>query len=158
MVCLPVSCINLICPPPPTHTHTDMRSLRIPQVLWASFTMALTIATQLALCTFLFDWNHSQPCTLTFRVESESPYSCKLSLFSSNCILPAFLSPLSCFLPSLSSLLRFFPSRFDYADRQFFSIPSTWRTIYRTGNDVKELIPEFFYLPEFLKNLSGTSY
>ena len=49
-------------------------------------------------------------------------------------------------------------SRFDYADRQLFSIPSTWRTIYRTGNDVKELIPEFFYLPEFLKNLSGTSY
>jgi len=45
--------------------------------------------------------------------------------------------------------------KFDYADRQFFSIPSTWNTIYRTGNDVKELIPEFFYLPEFLKNING---
>lgn len=45
--------------------------------------------------------------------------------------------------------------RFDYADRQFFSIPSTWANIYKTGLDVKELIPEFFYQPEFLKNLNG---
>lgn len=45
--------------------------------------------------------------------------------------------------------------RFDYADRQFFSIQSAWETIYKTGTDVKELIPEFFYLPEFLTNISG---
>ena len=47
------------------------------------------------------------------------------------------------------------PHRFDYADRQFFSILSSWSTIYRMGTDVKELIPEFFYLPEFLGNLNG---
>jgi hypothetical protein len=44
--------------------------------------------------------------------------------------------------------------RFDHADRQFFSITSSWSTIYNTGTDVKELIPEFFYLPDFLKNIN----
>ena len=43
--------------------------------------------------------------------------------------------------------------RFDHADRQFFSIPNTWSNILRSdATDVKELIPEFFYLPEFLTN------
>ena len=45
--------------------------------------------------------------------------------------------------------------RFDVTDRQFHSIPATWQTLYDTPNDVKELIPEFFYLPEFLKNLNS---
>lgn len=50
---------------------------------------------------------------------------------------------------------EFLTLRFDYADRLFFSIPSTWNNSYRMGNDVKELIPEFFYLPEFLRNING---
>jgi hypothetical protein len=44
--------------------------------------------------------------------------------------------------------------RFDVADRQFHSIASTWRILYENPNDVKELIPEFFYLPEFLENMN----
>ncbi|XP_060592045.1 neurobeachin-like protein 1, partial [Ruditapes philippinarum] len=42
--------------------------------------------------------------------------------------------------------------RFDVADRQFHSVPGTWKSMYNNPNDVKELIPEFFYLPEFLVN------
>ncbi|XP_053138751.1 neurobeachin-like protein 1 isoform X3 [Hemicordylus capensis] len=42
--------------------------------------------------------------------------------------------------------------RFDCADRQFHSIPATWQALMDNPNDVKELIPEFFYFPEFLKN------
>eukprot|EP00057_Strongylocentrotus_purpuratus_P026068 XP_011680542.1 PREDICTED: neurobeachin-like protein 1 isoform X2 [Strongylocentrotus purpuratus] len=42
--------------------------------------------------------------------------------------------------------------RFDCADRQFHSIESLWDTLMENPNDVKELIPEFFYLPEFLVN------
>ncbi|XP_063708929.1 neurobeachin-like protein 1 [Culicoides brevitarsis] len=42
--------------------------------------------------------------------------------------------------------------RFDVADRQFHSIPQTWKLLMDNPNDVKELIPEFFYFPEFLKN------
>uniref|UniRef100_A0A8C8VRA3 Neurobeachin like 1 n=1 Tax=Pelusios castaneus TaxID=367368 RepID=A0A8C8VRA3_9SAUR len=42
--------------------------------------------------------------------------------------------------------------RFDCADRQFHSIPATWQALMDNPNDVKELIPEFFYFPEFLAN------
>ncbi|XP_066264160.1 neurobeachin-like protein 1 isoform X5 [Branchiostoma lanceolatum] len=45
--------------------------------------------------------------------------------------------------------------RFDCADRQFHSIPSTWQSLMDSPNDVKEVIPEFFYLPEFLENSNG---
>jgi len=45
--------------------------------------------------------------------------------------------------------------RFDVADRQFHNIANTWRVIYENPNDVKELIPEFFYLPEFLENMNS---
>ncbi|XP_029425831.1 neurobeachin-like protein 1 isoform X7 [Nannospalax galili] len=42
--------------------------------------------------------------------------------------------------------------RFDCADRQFHSIPATWQALVDNTYDVKELIPEFFYFPEFLEN------
>ncbi|KAF4521974.1 hypothetical protein B566_EDAN012523, partial [Ephemera danica] len=42
--------------------------------------------------------------------------------------------------------------RFDVADRQFHSIPQTWKLLMDNPNDVKELTPEFFYFPEFLVN------
>ncbi|XP_013384976.1 neurobeachin-like protein 1 [Lingula anatina] len=45
--------------------------------------------------------------------------------------------------------------RFDVSDRQFHSVPGAWRTLMENPNDVKELIPEFFYLPEFLVNSNG---
>ena len=43
---------------------------------------------------------------------------------------------------------------FDLANRQFFSITSTWQSIFNHCSDVKELIPELFCLPEFLVNLN----
>ncbi|XP_078489274.1 neurobeachin-like protein 1 [Ciona intestinalis] len=42
--------------------------------------------------------------------------------------------------------------RFDLSDRQFHNLPATFQAMYETSNDVKELIPEFFYLSEFLVN------
>ena len=42
--------------------------------------------------------------------------------------------------------------RFDCADRQFHNISSSWDSIYSKGGDFKELIPEFFYFPDFLVN------
>lgn len=47
------------------------------------------------------------------------------------------------------------PVRFDVADRQFISIPSTWHNIFGGSSDVKELIPEFFFLPDFLVNVNS---
>ena len=42
--------------------------------------------------------------------------------------------------------------RFDCADRQFHNIASSWDSVYSKGGDFKELIPEFFYFPDFLVN------
>ncbi|KAH9690313.1 BEACH domain-containing protein B [Citrus sinensis] len=42
--------------------------------------------------------------------------------------------------------------KFDHADRLFQSIEGTYRNCLSNTSDVKELIPEFFYLPEFLVN------
>ncbi|XP_053323151.1 neurobeachin-like protein 2 isoform X2 [Spea bombifrons] len=45
--------------------------------------------------------------------------------------------------------------RFDCSDRQFHSIPAAWQARMENPVDVKELIPEFFYFPEFLENANG---
>lgn len=42
--------------------------------------------------------------------------------------------------------------KFDHADRLFQSIEGTFRNCLSNTSDVKELIPEFFYMPEFLIN------
>lgn len=42
--------------------------------------------------------------------------------------------------------------KFDHADRLFQSIQSTFQNCLSNTSDVKELIPEFFYMPEFLVN------
>lgn len=44
--------------------------------------------------------------------------------------------------------------QFDHADRLFSNLRDTWSSAAGRSNtsDVKELIPEFFYMPEFLEN------
>lgn len=42
--------------------------------------------------------------------------------------------------------------RFDHADRLFSSVPAAWSNCLVNTSDVKELTPEFFYLPDFLVN------
>lgn len=42
--------------------------------------------------------------------------------------------------------------KFDHADRLFHSIGGTYQNCLSNTSDVKELIPEFFYMPEFLIN------
>ncbi|KAG7971974.1 hypothetical protein I3843_07G161500 [Carya illinoinensis] len=42
--------------------------------------------------------------------------------------------------------------KLDHADRLFQSIEGTYRNCLSNTSDVKELIPEFFYMPEFLIN------
>ncbi|KAF5183051.1 Beach domain-containing protein b [Thalictrum thalictroides] len=42
--------------------------------------------------------------------------------------------------------------KFDHADRLFQSIEGTYRNCLSNTSDVKELIPEFFYMPDFLAN------
>ncbi|NXT30836.1 NBEL2 protein, partial [Pelecanoides urinatrix] len=49
----------------------------------------------------------------------------------------------------------FCATRFDCSDRQFHSVPAAWQARMENPVDVKELIPEFFYFPEFLENQNG---
>jgi len=44
--------------------------------------------------------------------------------------------------------------RFDYPDRLFSSIKQTWVACTNSLSTYKELIPEFFYMPEFLENIN----
>ncbi|XP_004541490.1 neurobeachin-like protein 2 isoform X1 [Maylandia zebra] len=45
--------------------------------------------------------------------------------------------------------------KFDCSDRQFHSVAAAWQARMESPADVKELIPEFFYFPEFLQNMNG---
>ncbi|CAF0758317.1 unnamed protein product [Rotaria sordida] len=55
--------------------------------------------------------------------------------------------------PFTQVFLRLQGGHFDLADRMFHSIKDSWLSASRNNMaDVKELIPEFFYLPDFLLN------
>ena len=41
--------------------------------------------------------------------------------------------------------------KLDHADRLFHSMPETWNNCLTNPSDLKELTPEFFYLPDFLR-------
>jgi hypothetical protein len=51
--------------------------------------------------------------------------------------------------------IAFQGGRFDYADRLFNAIPYSWQSVTGTDHDYRELIPEFYCLPEFLENRNG---
>ncbi|XP_037656516.1 neurobeachin isoform X3 [Choloepus didactylus] len=48
--------------------------------------------------------------------------------------------------------------KFDHPDRTFSSVARSWRTSQRDTADVKELIPEFYYLPEMFVNSNGYNF
>jgi len=56
--------------------------------------------------------------------------------------------------PFTSHFLQLQDGKFDHADRTFHSISTSWKNCQRDTSDVKELIPEFFYLPEMFMNLN----
>lgn len=48
--------------------------------------------------------------------------------------------------------------KFDLADRLFFSLQESFKGATEEISDVRELIPEFFYCPEFLLNLENSNF
>ncbi|CEL03078.1 Putative Beige/beach domain protein [Aspergillus calidoustus] len=70
--------------------------------------------------------------------------------YSSAMIVSSYLIRLQ---PFVKAYLLLQGGTFDHADRLFYSVGKAWESASR-GNmsDVRELIPEFFYLPEFLVN------
>ncbi|KAL8682600.1 MAG: hypothetical protein Q9186_001373 [Xanthomendoza sp. 1 TL-2023] len=61
--------------------------------------------------------------------------------------------------PFIQSYLLLQGGSFDHPDRLFYSIEKAWTSASRENmTDVRELIPEFFYLPEFLLNPNGYNF
>jgi hypothetical protein len=61
--------------------------------------------------------------------------------------------------PFTQLFLDFQGKSFDIADRTFHSLLTSWElSSSKSLSDVKELIPEFFYFPEFLTNIHGLNF
>ena len=70
--------------------------------------------------------------------------------YSSAMIVASYLIRLQ---PFVHSYLLLQGGSFDHPDRLFYSMEKAWSSASRENmTDVRELIPEFFYLPEFLLN------
>ncbi|KAK1430336.1 hypothetical protein QVD17_12999 [Tagetes erecta] len=54
--------------------------------------------------------------------------------------------------PFTTLLVRLQGGKFEHAERMFSDIGATWDGVLEDMNDVKELVPEMFYLPEILTN------
>ncbi|XP_021348369.1 neurobeachin-like isoform X3 [Mizuhopecten yessoensis] len=57
--------------------------------------------------------------------------------------------------PFTTIFLNMQGGKFDHANRTFFSVAQAWKNCQRDTSDVKELIPEHFFLPEMLVNENG---
>ena len=76
--------------------------------------------------------------------------------YSSAMIVSSYLIRLP---PFVQSFILLQGGHFDHPDRLFFSIAGAWSSASReNGSDVRELIPEFFYLPEFLTNINAYNF
>ena len=70
--------------------------------------------------------------------------------YSSAMIVTSYMVRLQ---PFVKSYLLLQGGTFDHPDRMFFSVEGAWKSSSRTNmTDVRELTPEFYYLPEFLVN------
>ncbi|KAL7683133.1 putative BEACH domain, concanavalin A-like lectin/glucanase domain superfamily, PH-BEACH [Plasmopara halstedii] len=60
--------------------------------------------------------------------------------------------------PFTSYALSIQGGKFDHADRLFHSVAETWKNCLTDYTDLKELTPEWFYLPEFLINCNELDF
>ncbi|KAF5563884.1 Beige like 1 [Fusarium napiforme] len=76
--------------------------------------------------------------------------------YSSAMIVSSYLIRLP---PFVQSYILLQGGSFDHADRLFQSIPEAWKSAScKNKADVRELIPEFYCLPEFLTNVNGYNF
>nr|XP_006812132.1 PREDICTED: neurobeachin-like [Saccoglossus kowalevskii] len=60
--------------------------------------------------------------------------------------------------PFTTYFLNLQGGKFDHASRTFSSLAESWKNCQRDTSDVKELIPEFYYLPEMFINSSEYTF
>ncbi|KAF2743345.1 beach-domain-containing protein [Sporormia fimetaria CBS 119925] len=76
--------------------------------------------------------------------------------YSSATTVAAYLTRLQPFCAA-STLIH--DGKFDHPDRMFYSIANAWESASRINMaDVRELTPEFFYLPDFLTNVNSYNF
>ena len=76
--------------------------------------------------------------------------------YSSAMIVTSYLIRLE---PFVQSYLLLQGGSFDHADRLFYSIEKAWRSASRENmTDVRELVPEFYYLPEMFVNMNNFDF
>ena len=76
--------------------------------------------------------------------------------YSSAMIVTSYLIRLE---PFVRSYVLLQGGAFDYPDRLFDSLEKTWLSASRdTVTDVRELTPEFYYLPDFLRNINDYNF
>ncbi|KAI5288803.1 hypothetical protein KEM54_004847 [Ascosphaera aggregata] len=89
------------------------------------------------------------------EMEGEPPFHYGTH-YSSAMIVSSYLIRLQ---PFVKSYLLMQGGTFDHADRMFYSIGKAWESASRsTMTDVRELTPEFFYLPDFLVNINNYDF
>jgi hypothetical protein len=71
------------------------------------------------------------------------------SFYSNPAIVSNFLIRIN---PFASQHFELQSHQFDLADRLFYSIQDSYKGMMMCSSDFKELIPEFYFFPEFLKN------
>ncbi|XP_063161769.1 neurobeachin isoform X2 [Candoia aspera] len=87
----------------------------------------------------------------TWENDQTPPYHYNTHYSTSTCTL----SWLVRIEPFTTFFLNANDGKFDHPDRTFSSVARSWRNSQRDTSDVKELIPEFYYLPEMFVNSNG---
>ena len=81
--------------------------------------------------------------------QSKSDYYLYGSFYSSAAVVIGYMIRVE---PFTSFHIKLQSGRFDLPERLFRSIPRTWNSVNTLQMDFRELIPEFFYFPDFLVN------
>ncbi|XP_049996650.1 WD repeat- and FYVE domain-containing protein 4 isoform X3 [Alexandromys fortis] len=91
------------------------------------------------------------------KIEGDMTVQCHYyTHYSSAIIVASYLVRMPPFTQAFCSLQG---GSFDVADRMFHSVKSTWESASKENmSDVRELTPEFFYLPEFLTNCNAVEF
>ena len=97
-----------------------------------------------------------QPAAITSTFGHQSKPYHFASLYSNSGVVLHYLVRL---LPYTRMFLDYQDNNFDCADRTFHDVKTSyWLSSFESTSDFKELIPEFYYLHEFLMNKQGFNF
>jgi hypothetical protein len=123
------------------HAHTIIHTR------WQPAKKRLGVASDFSFVCPLFFLVLSPPFPLSLSLLSQFHYG---SHYSSAAAVLYYLIRTE---PFTQTLITFQSGRFDRPDRIFHSVASTWRSASALStSDVKELIPEFYYFSEMMRN------